>query len=112
MRLGRVDLGVLYSRGLKNSFERIPNGYHPFSYYVLGGIDISGEATMLSGNPESDESGDLTSATDAGYGYDPRISGFDIAEAAGNDAYKQVREMAAKAAKDSSEFSEQSESAE
>lgn len=112
MRFGKKSLEVFVDHGFKNSFEAIPNDYHPFSYYVLGGIDISGESTSLSGNPESDESGDLTSATDAGYGYDPRISGFDIAEAAGNDAYKQVREMAAKAAKEPVEASEQSESSE
>lgn len=81
------------------SFEIVPNSYHPFSYFVLGGIDISGESTALTGNCESDSSGDLTSATGAGFGYDPRLSGFDIAEAAGTASYEEVRKMAQTASK-------------
>jgi hypothetical protein len=79
---------------LGNSFEFEVNGYHPFSYYVLGGIDLSGDATSLNGNAESDDDSDLSSAVGAGYGYDPRISGFDIAEAAGTDSYQEARELA------------------
>lgn len=94
---------------IESGFEFVPNGYHPFSYYVLGGIDISGEATALNGNAESDDAGDLTTAVNAGYGYDPRLSGFDIAEAAGADAYEQVREMAKTAAKNGESSEESSE---
>lgn len=102
-----IETGVIES-----GFEFIPNGYHPFSYYVLGGIDISGEATALNGNAESDDSSDLTTAVNAGYGYDPRLSGFDIAEAAGKDVYEQAREMAKTAAKEGKSSGESSEATE
>lgn len=85
-----------------SGYEIVPNGYHPFSYYVLGGIDLTGDSTTLNGNAESDDSGDMEKASGAGLGYDPRISGFDIAEQAGNDSYEEAREMA-KAARVSSQ---------
>lgn len=95
-----------------SGFEFVPNGYHPFSYYVLGGIDITGQATALNGNAESDDAGDMTRVDGAGFGYDPRLSGFDIAEAAGADSYEQAREMARTAAKNSESSGESSEATE
>ena len=91
-----------------NGFEFVPNGYHPFSYYVLGGIDVAGDSMLLSGNPISDSDGDLTSASDAGFGYDPRLGPFDIAEQAGADVYEDVRRQAMTAARSESQSEESS----
>ena len=97
---------------MDQGFELVPNSYHSFSYYVLGGIDISGEATMLNATVESDDAGDMATATGAGAGYDPRISGFDIAEMSGNNVYEQYREKAAKAKREEQSRSESSEATE
>jgi len=68
--------------------------YRPFSYYVLGGIDVDGDALLLNATPgsDSDEEIDAGCAVDAAC--DPRVSGFDIAEQSGVDAYKKVQELA------------------
>lgn len=112
MRFERSYEDVVNSHGSMNGFEFVPYGYHPFSYYVLGGIDVSGQATALNGNAEPDDAGDMTRADGAGYGYDPRLSGFDIAEAAGRDAYEQAREMAKTAAKNGESSGESSDTME
>ena len=120
MRFERKDLKLSdasHRAIIENAFEAIPNGYKPFSYYVLGGIDVSGDVLNLSGNPESDSAGDMESANGAGPGYDPRVSGFDIAEQSGIEAYQEAIERSRTAAKssessESSEFSESSESPE
>lgn len=99
MRFGKdeKETGVLSSPSMENGYEFIPHSYRPFSYYVLGGIDIDGDSLSLNGGAVGDESGDLMSANGAGLGYDPRTSGFDIAEEAGNDVYEGIRTQAATA---------------
>jgi hypothetical protein len=114
MRYGKDSRDILCSSVpvMKSGFDIVPCSYHPFSYYVLGGIDVSGDATMLNATVESDDSGDMATATGAGAGYDPRISGFDIAEMSGNDVYEQYREKAAKAKREEQSSGESSEATE
>ena len=115
MRFQRPDLHIEDSShrvSFGNSFEFIPFGYKPFSYYVLGGIDVSGDSMNLSGNPESDSADDLSSASGAGAGYDPRVSGFDIAEESGVEAYQEALVKAKTASRSSQQASESSEDTE
>lgn len=67
--------------------------WRPLSYYISGGIDVSGKATLLNGTPEydgkQDENPDVFDSSEV-LGqplYDPRISGFDIAEELGVNSY-------------------------
>ena len=86
-RLGRTHF-------LDQTLEEVPNGYHPFSYYVLGGIDIDGQALAMNGDPMADTDDEISSGCGVDAACDPRVSGFDIAEAAGIEAYQKVQENA------------------
>lgn len=86
-RLGRTQ-------PLDLTVEEIPNGYHPFSYFVLGGIDLDGQALSMNGDAMADPDEELSSGCGADAACDPRVSGFDIAEAAGIEAYAKIKDKA------------------
>lgn len=65
--------------------------YHPLSYYVLGGIDVTGEGLQLDAPVAYDTEDDLQSnVPDARC--DPRTSFWDIAEEVGVRAAKSSEE--------------------
>lgn len=72
--------------------------YRPFSYYVLGGIDVDGDSLLMNADVGFDPEDEIEAGCSVDGATDPRISGFDIAEQVGIDAYEKVREKAAKSA--------------
>lgn len=79
--------------------------YRPFSYYVLGGIDVDGDNLLMSADIDFDPESDIESGCSVDGACDPRVSGFDIAEQVGIDAYNKVLEKAAKSKASTSESS-------
>lgn len=73
--------------------------WHPLSYYINGGVDISNES-KLNDTPEYDGSEDelpdvFTSPDVLGQPfYDPRISPFDVAEVIGVETYNEAVSVA------------------
>lgn len=94
-------------------FELIPGAYKPFSYFVLGGVDVSGEALRMDSVIEHDESDvcDAFMSTDPDVEmstmsqYNPRTSALDMAEMSGVGAYDDYisNREAAKAAQSQSQ---------
>lgn len=76
---------------VEDSFEGFENGYHPFSYYVLGGVDISGDHTRLDAKVMYDDDADINSGAHDG-SCDPRVSKFDICEQSGVEAFENLQE--------------------
>lgn len=75
--------------------------WHPLSYYVRGGLDISGTQLSLNNPVEYDgemsENPDVYNSSDVGQPfYDPRISGFDVAERLGVDSYNAAQDELAR----------------
>lgn len=70
--------------------------YRPFSFYVLGGIDVDGDALNMDA-PTSFDDDESSSGIDcvADATSDPRISPFDIVERAGVSAYEKYKAEAA-----------------
>ncbi|WGL31245.1 hypothetical protein [Dipodfec virus UOA04_Rod_841] len=80
--------GVSFRRTVNEDNTKV---YHPLSYYVLGGIDVTGEGLDMSFPVSYDSPEDLESAQpDARC--DPRVSFFDIAEEVGVRAAKSAEE--------------------
>lgn len=69
--------------------------FHPFSYYVDGGLDLTNTETDLSAKIEFDTDEELEFGATA-YGCDPRISMFDVAEQFGIQAAEQAKELQTK----------------
>lgn len=82
--------------------------YHPFSYYVLGGIDVDGDSLLLNADIDFDPEDEIEAGCSVDGATDPRISGFDIAESVGIQAYEKVREKATKSAPASSDDGDKS----
>lgn len=66
--------------------------YHPLSYYVLGGIDVTGEGLTLDAPVSYDSMDDLEAAVGPDSRCDPRVSFFDIAEDVGIRSAKAAEE--------------------
>lgn len=79
---------------LDRSFVTYPGQYRPFSYFVLGGTDLSGESLALNGDAMFDTDEEIDSGVGVDASCDPRISKFDIAEAAGISAFEKVQQEA------------------
>lgn len=77
-----------------SGFELLPNDYHSFGYYVLGGIDVSGEALRLDGHAEFDDEAEISGSRVVDGTTDPRVSKFDIVEQTGAAAYEKVQQIA------------------
>ncbi len=69
--------------------------YRPLSYYVSGGIDVTGEGLVLDAHVEYDSAEDLASTVGPDSRCDPRVSFFDIAEEVGIRAAKAAEESKA-----------------
>lgn len=80
-----------------SSYDTSENIARPFSYYVLGGIDISGESLRMDASTEFDNDSDIDSfqgvetenlsPTDVVSPFNPRTSVFDMVELTGVGAY-------------------------
>lgn len=68
--------------------------YRPFSYYVLGGIDVDGDSLTMNADIGFDDDSEIEAGCAVDGACDPRVSGFDIAEQVGIDAYEKVKEKA------------------
>lgn len=103
----------MYKIGVLTSSTRFPSisfedsiQWRPLSYYVLGGIDLDG-VSDLNNNVEYDgdidETPEVYNSPDVGQPFfDPRISGFDIAEKLGVDSYNAAMDELASPKADSS----------
>ncbi|UNI72419.1 MAG: hypothetical protein [Chaetfec virus UA24_2292] len=72
--------------------------YRPFSYYVLGGIDVDGDALTMNADISFDDDSEIEAGCSVDGACDPRVSGFDIAEKVGIDAYEKVKEKSQRSA--------------
>lgn len=68
---------------LKGSYKVKTNVFRPFGYYVLGGTDLSGDATRLSAPAHFDDDSSIAGGCEADALCNPRKSVFDIAEKTG-----------------------------
>lgn len=78
------------------SFSVQENSYKPFSYYVLGGLDVDGSALSMDASVEADDDSFLSSAINnledpIASPYDPRTSVFDMVEVTGVSAYEDYK---------------------
>ena len=75
-------------------FSKPQKIFHPLSYYLLGGVDVDGDALDKSAETEFDNEEELQDLEDAGmcsvpYG-DPRVSKFDLVEQYGKHEAKKA----------------------
>lgn len=94
----------LGARITDENFAFQSNGYHPLSYFVLGGIDVSGEALQEVGGVMSESDSEASFGVPVDPLCDPRTSPFDVAEIYGIESYENaLKEVeAAKAAYEAS----------
>lgn len=91
----RKNVNILETTAFPSSF--VPSDhpeYRPFSYYVLGGIDVDGDSLLMNADVGVDSDSDIESGCSVDGSCDPRVSAFDIAEQVGIDAYEKVKEKA------------------
>ena len=75
--------------------------YRPFSYYVLGGIDLDGDALKDNAQTTFDSPDDISGVDCSVDGTsDPRVSAFDIIEKAGVQSYERYKQEASRQAQE------------
>lgn len=57
--------------------------YHPLSYYVLGGVDVTGDGLDLSAPVSFETKDDIDKGVEPDSRCNPRVSFFDIVEGVG-----------------------------
>lgn len=78
-----------------NSFSQDTESFHPQSYYIKGGVDISGRHLALDGDEKFDSEGDLKSGSITAAAFsNPRMGFFEIVDALGVDAAQAELEKA------------------
>lgn len=89
------------SRGRKifapvhNSFSEDTESFHPQSYYIKGGVDISGRHLALDGDEKFDSETELKSGNIQAAAFsNPRMGFFEIVDALGADAAQAELEKA------------------
>lgn len=78
-----VENAHQYVSNLKGSYKVKTNVWHPFGHYVLGGTDLTGEATRLSAPAHFDDDSSIANGCEPDILCNPRKSVFDVAEKTG-----------------------------
>lgn len=66
--------------------------YHSFGYYVLGGMDITGEHLDTSASVDYDSDADIDNGCEVDSLCDPTVGFFEVAENMGADVAMQVEQ--------------------